>query len=467
MSSVLNNAMQHFERIAKLHSEKILKMKRFSAIKIIKLINLLCFFSIINGGISFAQYEELSEIKKAGSFNNIPAQLTLLQTEVKENLIDNILRFWSFKMLDESNGGFYGRIDGNNKNHPDAVKGGILNSRILWTFSSAFRILKDSTYLLTANRARDYILAHFIDKEFGGAYLSVNSKGNPKDKRKQIYNQAFFIYALSEYYLATGDMESLSAAKEIYNLVEDYSFDKQFNGYFEIYSRDWKRIKDKIIGEKTDDDQKGMNTHLHLMEAYANLYRAWPNANVEKSLRNLIELFYDRIVDKRTSHLIYFSDEKWVGTSPVESYGHDIEASWLLVEAVRLLKDPVLTEKIEKLCVRMVIAASEGLQPDGSMIYERNKLTGQINLNRDWWTQAETVVGFVNAWQLTGNESYLETALKSWKYIDENFVDHKNGEWFNSISGSGIIGKGDKAGYWKCPYHNSRMCLEIIKRASD
>jgi mannobiose 2-epimerase len=442
-------------------------MKRYSACNISKLLKLFLFFFFLNEGYSFAQQEELSGIKKTDSFNSIPSQLKVLETQVKENLINNILPFWSEKTVDESNGGFYGQIDKNDKVHPDAVKGGILNARILWTFSSAFRILKDSTYLRTATRARDYILAHFIDKEFGGAYLSVNSKGEPKDKRKQIYNQAFFIYALSEYYLATGDAESLSAAKEIYSLIEKYSFDQQFNGYFEVYSSDWKRIDDKIMGEKTDEDQKGMNTHLHLMEAYANLYRAWPDDKVEKSLRNLVELFYDRIVDKQTFHLVYFSNEKWESTSPIESYGHDIEASWLLVEAAQLLKDPVLTDKIEKLSIKMVKAAHKGLQPDGSMIYERNKITGQINLSREWWTQAETVVGFVNAFQVTGDELYLKTAVKSWKYIDKNLVDHKNGEWYNSISFNGMIGKGDKAGYWKCPYHNSRMCLEIIQRTAD
>jgi mannobiose 2-epimerase len=321
-------------------------------------------------------------------------QLEILAAQVKENLKENILPFWMNKMIDEEKGGFYGRIDGNNKTHPDAIKGGILNSRILWTFSSASRIFKDSSYLKTAGRARDYILDHFIDKEFGGAYLSVDSKGEPKDKRKQIYNQAFFIYALSEYYLTTGDLEALSAAREIYELVENYSFDKQYNGYFEVYSRDWKRINDKIIGEKTDDYQKGMNTHLHLMEAYANLYRAWPDEKVKKSLRNLVELFYDKIIDRNTFHLVYFSDEKWKPASPVESYGHDIEASWLLVEAVGLLNDPELTEMIEKLCIKMVNAAGEGIQQDGSMIYERDKVTGKINLYHEWWTQAETVGGF-------------------------------------------------------------------------
>lgn len=441
-------------------------MKNNVEFNLILQMSLLLFFFTVTEARLFSQQKVSEETNKTTSSIKMPQQLVLLKEEVKNNLIENILPYWMSKMVDEVNGGFYGRIDGNNKVNPDAVKGGILNARILWTFSSAFRILKDSAYLRTATRAKDYILAHFIDKQFGGAYLSLNSKGEPEDTRKQIYTQAFFIYSLSEYYLATGDKESLSKAKEIFNLVEKYSFDNQFNGYFEAYSRDWNRINDKMIGEKTANDQKGMNTHLHILEAYANLYRSWPDERVEKSLRNLVELFNDKIVDKQTFHLINFLNEKWESTSPVESYGHDIEASWLIVEAAHLLKDPVLTDKIEKLSLKMVKAASEGLQPDGSMIYEKDKVTGQFNTNRQWWPQAETIVGFVNAYELTGTESYLVTAVNSWKYIDKKFVDHKDGEWFSSISDSGVIGRGDKGGFWKCPYHNSRMCMEIIKRAS-
>jgi mannobiose 2-epimerase len=428
---------------------------------------LLLFFLTLTATFAYAQQELLPEIKKAGHISSKPPNLLLLEAEVRNNLIENILPYWSVKMVDEANGGFYGRIDGNEKVYPDAVKGGILNARILWTFSSAFRILKDSAYLRTATWARDYILAHFIDKQYGGAYFSLTSKAEPEDMRKQIYTQAFFIYSLSEYYLASGDKESLSAAKEIYNLVEKYSLDNLYNGYFEVYSRDWKRVNDRIIGEKTKNDEKGMNTHLHIMEAYANLHRAWPDERVKISLRNLVGLFNDRIVDKQTFHLIYFMNEKWEPTSPIESYGHDIEASWLLVESANLLNDPQVTEKIDKLSLKMVTAATEGLQTDGSMIYERDKITGRIGTNRDWWTQAETVVGFVNAFELTGDEAYLETAINSWKYIDKNLVDHKNGEWFNSISAAGVIGKGDKAGFWKCPYHNGRMCMEVIQRLID
>lgn len=397
-----------------------------------------------------------------------PAELEKLAAEVRENLVNNILPFWSQKMTDYRNGGFYGRIDGYDKLYPDADRGGILNARILWTFSAAFRVLKDSSYLKIATHARDYILDKFIDKKYGGAFLSITASGKPSDVRKQTYTQTFFIYALSEYYLATGDKEALEEAKKIFFCLEKYCSDKENNGYFEVYSRDWKRTDDLLIGEKDKNDRKTMNTHLHILEAYTNLYRAWPDKYVAGRLKNLIELFVTKIIDPETYHLIVFMNENWESTSSSNSYGHDIEASWLLGEAGAVLSDRKLKAKTGKLVIPIVHAAEEGLQPDGSLIYEKDLSTGHVNDNRDWWPQAEAVVGLVNAYELTGNTEYLQKALRCWEYTDRNLVDHEDGEWFNSVSASGETDRrSDKAGFWKCPYHNGRMCLEIIQRTNQ
>ena len=389
--------------------------------------------------------------------------LKQLKSEVSANLMGNILPFWSTKMIDTTNGGFFGRIDGNDKLHPESDKGGILNARILWTFSSAFRVLKDSAYLKTATRARDYILSHFIDKKYGGAYFTVNSKGEPLDIRKQIYTQAFFIYGLAEYTRVTGDKESLKAAQDIYTLIEKNGFDDTYNGYFEVYSQDWQRLHDKLIGEKSDSDVKGMNTHLHLLEAYANLYRVWPDNGLATRLRNLILLFQEKIVNSKTFHLNFFMDEKWQVTTAIHSFGHDIEASWLLREAAELLKDPNLTAMIRDLCVKMAKASCDGLQADGSLVYEKDLVSGIADTKREWWAEAEAIVGFVNAYELTGDESYISKAVGVWRYTDKFVVDHKNGEWYYDVNEKGKH-TGDKAGPWKCPYHNSRMCMELIER---
>ncbi len=389
-----------------------------------------------------------------------------LKKEVSADLTGNLLPYWSKNMVDNVNGGFYGRIDGNEKVYPDEDKGGILNARILWTYSSAYRIYKDTAYLRLANRAKDYIMAHFIDKQYGGAYRSVNAKGEPSDTRKQTYTQTFFIYAMAEYCRATGDKEALKTAKEIFEAFEKYVLDKESNGYFEVFTRDWQRSRDKLIGETTITDEKTMNTHLHLMEAYTNLYRVWPDKRMAERLRNVVEIFLDHIIDKQTAHLICFMDKSWNRTSMIDSYGHDIEASWLLCESANLLGDPELIARVNKTSLRIADAASEGLQPDGSMMYEKDLATGHMSTDRSWWVLSEAIVGYLNAFELSGNEKYLDRSINAWNYTKKHLIDNKNGGWYSGASESGVAGKGDKAGFWICPYHNGRMCMEVIERVS-
>ncbi len=400
----------------------------------------------------------------SGQNRSTEAQLKQLKSELKENLTKNLLPYWSAKMVDNVNGGFYGRINVDDKVFPEEDKGGILNARILWTYSSAYRVLKDTAYLRLAKRSKDYIMSNFIDKEYGGAYRSVTKAGKPSDVRKQTYTQSFFIYGLSEYSRATGDKEALKAARDIFECFEKYALDKESNGYFEVFTRNWERSRDRLISEKSLKDEKTMNTSLHLMEAYANLYRVWPDKRMAERLRNMVIIFLDKIVDKKTYHLINFMDKDWNSTSSIDSYGHDIESSWLIYEAATLLDDPALLKRAKETCLKIAEAAVEGLQPDGSMIDEKDHLTGEVRMTRSWWPQVETVVGYINAFELSGNEKYIDYAVKNWKYTKEHFVDIKNGGWYSSLNESGGPGRGDKGGFWVCPYHNGRMCLEIIGR---
>ena len=396
--------------------------------------------------------------------NDQKVKMDKLKNEVLFNLTHNLLPYWSTRMVDTKNGGFYGRINASDQVFPDEDKGGILNARILWTYSSAYRILKDTTYLRLAKRSKEYIMSHFIDKEFGGAYRSVKSTGEPSDTRKQTYTQSFFIYGLAEYYRVTGDKDALKAAKDIFELFEKFALDKENDGYFEVFTRDWNRSHDMLIGEKTSQDEKTMNTHLHIMEAYTNLYRVWPDRRVADRLKDQVEIFLDKIVDAKTSHLICFMDKNWNRTSSLDSYGHDIESSWLLVEAAGVLKDTALLGRVTKTSIKIANAASEGLQPDGSLIYEKDLSTGRKNTERSWWAQAETIVGYLNAYEITGNEKYLDKSINCWNYTKNHLVDNKSGGWFSSVSESGITGRGDKGGFWVCPYHSGRMCMEVIER---
>jgi cellobiose epimerase len=388
-----------------------------------------------------------------------------LKEEVRTELTGNILPYWMNKMVDQEQGGFYGRITGSGQLMPQAEKGGVLNARILWTFSSAFLALRDPAYLDTATRAKDYILTHFFDEKNGGTYWSLTSEGKPKDTKKQIYSLAFFIYALSEYYRATNDQDCLDKATDLFRLIERYSFDKQKNGYFEAYSADWHLLEDLRLSDKDANEKKTMNTHLHILEAYTNLYRVWKDELLEKQLRNLLILFLEKIVDNTTFHLNLFFDENWMNKASVTSYGHDIEASWLLCEAAQVLGNKDLLKRVQEVSLKIADAASEGLQPDGSIIYEKNNAIGHTDTDRHWWPQAEAMIGYLNAFELTHEDRFFVKASGTWEFIKKNLVDFENGEWFWSVKENGTINRtDDKAGFWKCPYHNARACMEVMHR---
>ena len=382
-----------------------------------------------------------------------------------EELTRNIMPYWIKKMPDERHGGFHGRIDGMDNVITDAPRGAILNARILWSFSAAYITVRDPMYLEMAIRARNYIFNHFFDDKYGGTYWCLDSSGKPLETKKQIYSIAFFIYALSWYYIATGDRESLDRAASLFRLIEKHSYDPEHGGYFEAFTREWKEISDLRLSEKDANEKKTMNTHLHILEAYTSLYRVWPDSFLRKQLAGLVRIFVERIVDSSSSHLNLFFDEEWTCRSTLVSYGHDIEASWLLHEAADALGE---NDTVKGICLRIAVATHEGLADDGSLFYERDDAAGHLDRDRHWWVQSEAVVGFINAWQLSGDNSWLEMASSAFDYIKTHLSDSVNGEWYWSIRADGTVNRNeDKAGFWKCPYHNSRMCLEVMARLKD
>jgi len=422
----------------------------------------------------------------------------IMRDEMQDVLQNNILHFWQTKMVDRENGGFYGRIDGQGVLHPEAEKGAILNARILWSFSAAYRVLGLPEYLEMATYAKDYFLEHFFDKNYGGVYWSVDYKGRPLNTRKQFYAIGFAIYGLSEYARATGDREALDYAISLYECIEEHSFDSIHNGYIEACTREWGKIADMRLSELDANYPKSQNTHLHIIEPYTNLYRCLKEmqastscdyvpvlgsvlpigitvpietiARIEGSLRNLIDIFTDYILNPETHHLDLFFEMDWTrGAGHLESYGHDIECSWLMHEAALVLGDQKVLRKVEQVVREVAKASEKGLRPDGSMIHEANLDTNHADDDLHWWVQAENVVGWFNIYQYFGDEDALGKAVRCWEYIKGQLIDYDNGEWFWSRHPDGTLNLvDDKAGFWKCPYHNSRMCLEIIERtASD
>ncbi|MBO4850062.1 MAG: AGE family epimerase/isomerase [Prevotella sp.] len=417
-----------------------------------------------------------------------------LKAEVGDVLENNILNFWLNHMVDEENGGFYGRMDGQGVLHPDAEKGAILNARILWAFSAAYRVLRKPEYLEAANRAKRYLIDHFYDSEYGGVFWSVDCKGQPLDTKKQFYAIGFAIYGLSEFVRATGDREALDYALELFYCMEDHAFDTENNGYIEACTREWGKMEDMRLSELDANFPKSQNTHLHIIEPYTNLYRCLKELKssapydylpvvgavqmvdisldleriirVEGAIRNLIDIFAEKILNPQTHHLDLFFENDWTrGAGALESYGHDIECSWLLHEAALVLDDKEVLEKVEPIVKMVAKAAEKGLNDDGSMVHEANLDTGYVDTDRHWWVQAEAVVGFYNIYQYFGDEEALDKALRCWQYIKDHLIDGEGGEWWWSCDPEGNINRcDDKAGFWKCPYHNSRMCLEIIER---
>lgn len=393
------------------------------------------------------------------------------KSEARVLLEANILSFWQERMVDYRQGGFYGRIDGYNVLHPDAEKGAVLNARILWTFSAAARVLNNTPYRILAARAYDYLMQRFMDREQGGVYWSLNADGTPLDTKKQTYAIAFAIYGLAEYVRLTNNQEALNAAIRLFEDLEAHAYkwdnekmSKCKNGYVEALTRNWQPIADMRLSEKDENGVFTMNTHLHVLEAYTNLYRVLKNVQrddvqgtkerITKQLRTLIDIFANRIFDPATGHLMLFFDEKWQPSNTHTSPGHDIEAAWLLHEALEVLGDEELLNQTLPVIHSLAQAAEDDIMDE-----------------KEWWCYAEAVVGYIDQWKLYQDEKpiesniNLELAETAFHYIQTHLMDRENGEWFWTILPDGTPDRThDKAGFWKCPYHNSRMCIEIIER---
>ncbi len=387
-------------------------------------------------------------------------------TEVSNHLFEHYLPFWCGPALDRENGGWMAWLSNDLKPDRSQPKGLIVNSRILWAFSAAHRVRPLPVYAEMADRAFDFVMNKFWDANHGGAFWRLDDKGQVLDDSKKTYGQAFYIYALTEYFRAFGSATALERAKVLFELIERHAHDAKFGGYLEVCKRDWSEAgADARLSEKDLTEKKSMNNHLHVLEAYTNLYHVWAEPRVAERLRELLEIFLKHILDAPTKHLHHFFNEQWQVRSDTYTFGHDIEASWLLCEAAEALADAELLSRVRPVAMAIAeVALREGIGTDGGLAYEGR--AGQIiDAGRECWPQAEALVGFLNAYELSGDKKFATAAQQVWNYIGQHLVDRVHGEWFWRINPEGQpAAQLPKVSEWKGPYHATRACLEILRR---
>lgn len=383
-----------------------------------------------------------------------------MKQALSQELLKNIYPFWHH--LIRNGDGFAGKVDSDGTEHFDASKSAVLVMRMLWAFSAIGEQHRDCGALEDADFMFGYIKRYFLDKENGGVWWSVKADNTPDNTKKQSYAIGFAIYALSQYHLTTGNAEALDIALSLFDDLENHAWDSVHGGYVEAMTRDWRPIEDMRLSDKDRNDVFTMNTHLHILEPYTTLYLASQDSRVKTAIVRLMDIFLNRMYNSDTKHLGLFFNEEWTLQSNEISYGHDIEASWLICEAVDAVK-PVGAAAYVRMADSLVLGCEDGAYaPDGSMIYKKDG--DAVDTERHWWVQAEAVVGLYKMYLRTGNPLWMEKACRVWAYIQDSIIDRERGEWFWGRFEDGTVDtREDKAGFWKCPYHNSRMCLELNK----
>ncbi len=387
-----------------------------------------------------------------------------LANEVRKELTDRIIPFWK-QLRDDEHGGYYGYMDFDLNVDKCYEKGCILNSRILWFFSNAYMTLKDKTLLSEADHAYKFMRDCCEDKEFGGVFWSVSYDGKPLDTTKHIYNQAFAIYALSSYYAASNDGGALEFAMALFEKIETIGTDSY--GYLESFNKKWELEDNDKLSENGLLADKTMNTLLHVLEAYTELYRVNKDEKVKAALVKILDAFRNQVYNEKTNRLEVFFDEKMNTISDLYSYGHDIEASWLLDRACTVLSDEKITAETHEYTNALVAEVYKEALDNGAMNNECFK--GVVDTTRVWWVQAEAMVGFYNCYEKTKEEKYKDITEQLWEYIKKYIIDKRAGsEWFWDLDKDGNpVSKKPIVEPWKCPYHNGRMCMEIIRRCNN
>ena len=372
-----------------------------------------------------------------------------------------ILTYWTQNTVDQEYGGFVGRINFQNEVVPQASKGIILNTRILWSFSAAAQYLATDAYDEICHRAYHYLKDHFFDRQYGGVCWEVDFEGTVVNSRKQVYAQAFAIYALSEYYAHSQVAEAKNEALALFSLLEENARDRKAGGYLEALDREWQPLEDMRLSAKDLNAAKTMNTHLHILEAYTRLWQVRGDIHVKEALQQLIDLYNHRFLAEEGYYHLFF-DEQWGLKSHNTSYGHDIESAWLVLEAARAVGDPSQISSCEATAAKIAARVlGEAIDEEGALLYEKDLCSGVVDKDRHWWPQVECMVGFAYHYQETNDLRYLTAIENLWKYTEGNLLDIRSGEWYFRVDQQGKPYEEDVVSMWKAPYHTTRACMVI------
>lgn len=386
-------------------------------------------------------------------------QMEEMTREVSCHLKEVIIPFW-VKLKDEKLGGYYGFMDQDLQVNKEAVKGCILNSRILWFFSNAYTLLGGEELKSCASHAYQFLKQAFWDRTNGGVYWAVDCKGQPADETKHTYNIAFAIYGLSSYYEASKDQEALLLAMELFHTIETKC--KDDFGYREAFDRQFREIGNEKLSENGVLAKKTYNTLLHVLEAYTELYRVSGEAEVKCSIKWILDLFAHKVYHPSKHRLEVFFDREMNTLADLHSLGHDIESAWLIGRGVEVIGGEGYREKMYPITKDLVQEVYRHLSEGGGLSEGDGEKRSYV-----WWVQAETVVGFWDGWEMNDQKNeYWDAAYRTWKFILNYLWDRREGgEWHSEVWEDGSsIGK-PEVEPWKCPYHNGRMCFEVIKRS--
>ncbi len=408
-------------------------------------------------------------------------ELSAYQGIFTKELHGNILSYWMKFGVEKDGQGFYGAVNLDNEPVLWANKTSVLNARILWTFAAAAKKYPGKGYEEIAHKAYRVVTEDFADNEYGGFYMELNSENQVVNDIKHTYAQAFVIYSISKYYEFNPAVEVMDKVQKFFCFLDKKTKDPLHAGYFESFTRNWNIYEENRMAD--NNEPKSMNTHLHILEAYAAVYKIWNGELIKERLTELLEIFINHII-REDGHLGIFFTEDFTETDSSKgicSFGHDIEASWLIWEAAEILGDESIIARIKPRILKMADAVLRvGVDQDGGLFLESTRFGSHVRTNKHWWLQAENLVGFMNAFQLTGDYKYWDTVKLAWDFIDKHVIDHEGGEWFTKVSRLGraylIEPEDDPSPYyrndwkidpWKCPYHNGRAMIELSDRISE